>query len=304
MKLSQEELLNRNLKDITINKSNISSFRQFMKHTGFRPRHFVFYKKNKKDILESIKNYNKSVGTKKKILDVIKKIINVKYTNEKDRTELYNYYHNYYQVISSEDFKRRTENIIKDSEKEQYDKGFDFYKEKIPTENKYTQYELIYKIIFMTRFTPRTGDYPLLHYKSEDENHNSYDGEKFIWRHYKTHGKYGDNHFILEEELKNYLNDYIKHNDIKKGDLIFKSIRGKKQILDSKFGEQYVKKSILLYSGVENMTFNIIRKIKIKKFFIENKDIQSKSYKEQSDYISNSFMNSLLTIMIDYKKVN
>jgi hypothetical protein len=293
------QIVDKHTKNINISKSQKSSFFNFLLKNNLTPKNIQFYDTGKETIITYLKHYKLGDSSKKKILDTIKKIIKNKVRNKKKQEELFNFYQNEYKLYSKNINEKRGENLIPDRYKEAYEKGYEFYKSKIPG-FKYVQDELLYMLLFGTRFTGRKGDYPHLYYKSNDENVNTYDGETFIWRKYKTKKIYGVITYKVEEELKKYLDDYIEKNNIQEGDLMLKSIKKGEVIIE--FGD-YIKRSVKTYSGISNMTMDTIRKIKIKQFFLDNKDIRSKSMNDQNEYTKQHFMNSVNTIMIDYRKI-
>jgi hypothetical protein len=80
-----------------------------------------------------------------------------------------------------------------------------------------------------TMFPPRRIiDYSNMIYSDKvgEEEENYYVKGKFIFRNYKTVGKYGEQTFEVSKELKNLIKKYVNENGIKSGDALLKYREG------------------------------------------------------------------------------
>ena len=80
-----------------------------------------------------------------------------------------------------------------------------------------------------TLFPPRrVTDYANMIYadKIGEEEENYYVNGKFIFRNYKTVGKYGEQKFDVSKELRELIDKYVKKNEIENGDALLKYRKG------------------------------------------------------------------------------
>lgn len=172
---------------------------------------------------------------------------------------------------------------------------------------------LLYNLLIYIDETPRL-DYRTLKYNPSTSNSNNGNYLKYSTRKnsdcnvmivlndYKTSRKYGTWTIkIKHNQLCEYINKYIKHNNLKSNQHIFLNANHK-PFSSNKFSE-FVQNVFKGKLGVK-ISINCLRIMKENQLFHQNPDTLNWSLKEKEDWVVNHFRHSLATSRLYYQRIN
>jgi hypothetical protein len=234
-------------------RTYFSSLKNFLKKNKISSRNQI-----NTILLDSIKNSNKSLESKKRIFFVLARLFP---KNDDKKQQILQYYINTKinirkDVLDNKPINKKEKQILSDLSLK------DFKKHKINLDD-ISQNALLYNLLVYQKETPRL-DYMTLQYNNENADGNILYKDKSNYYiklgNYKTFKKYGLWKYKLSTNLNKYIKKYITEKDLQHGDYLFTTL-GNNHYSKSRFSE-YIQNVMKKYVGL-HVNINALKKIKL-----------------------------------------
>jgi hypothetical protein len=268
-------------------KVRLSTLNSFINKNKLKPRSLKYFITNVDTMLELVKKYNIGLSSKKRLLDIMKKI-------SSNNKTVYIKYQTLYNEIYIQKDKQDGDNkpSRKEEERKTDEYNIQYYRKNIPLGNKYKINDIIFNLYIHTDLVMRNEPRTFIVMDdsiNEDKSKNYIDitNGLFILNDYKTAAIYGRNTYKIENDLLVYIKKYIKENKINIGERLISNRKGN-EYPTNKWSEM-VSRSFIKKSG-KQITTNDIRKLKKRYLIDDMKILNGKSYNDQQELLKKYFM--------------